>query len=187
MTTDELYGERLMLAPELWLKTLQDEYLSEFVRAGGSAVRVISGAPETLEKARAAVLDSARRDGYYVADLDSSQPNAQGKRPDFHRIDKFYFAVTRGVDWKAWAAEQAKQYLHSRGIYLAENRDLRDLDGIAKDNEREPQDLLNQYQAEFATPLLRDHGLSVEFRVLRRTLSVAVRKKLLPANPLRGC
>ena len=28
---------------------------------------------------------------------------------------------------------------------------LDDLDGIAQDNERSPQDLLNQYQREFAT------------------------------------
>ncbi len=177
MTTDNLYGERLLLAPDLWLKTLRDEYLTEFIRAGGSAVRVISGAPETLEAARASVLDSARRDGYYVADLDSGLPDAQGKRPDFHRIDKLFFAITKGVDWKAWAAEQAKQFLQNRGIYLAENRALKDLDGIAMDNEREPGDLLNQYQAEFATPQLRDHGLSVEFRAAVTALG---RAQLIP-------
>ena len=177
MTTDDLFGERLMLAPDLWLKTLQDEYLSEFVRAGGSAVRVVSGTPEVLEATRSSVLESARRDGYYVAELDPGQPDAADKRPDLHRIDKLFFAVTQGVDWKAWAAEQAKQYLQSRGIFLAENRDLNDLDGVARDNEREPQDLLNQYQSEFATPQLRDHGLSVEFRAAVTALG---RAQLIP-------
>ncbi len=177
MTTEDLFGDRLLLPPDLWLRTLEQEYLSEFVRGGGSAVRVVSGAPETLEATRDAVLKSARRDGYYVADLDPGRPDANDKRPDLHRIDKFFFAITQAVDWTAWAAEQARQYLQSRGIYLAENRALNDLDGIAKDNEREPQDLLNQYQAEFATPLLRDHGLSVEFRAAVTALG---RAQLIP-------
>jgi hypothetical protein len=177
MSTDDLFGERLLLAPDLWLKTLQDEYLSEFIRAGGSAVRVVSGTPEVLEATRRNVLEPAQRDGYYIADLDTGKPDEQGKRPDYHRIEKFFFAVTQGVDWKAWAAEQARQYLQSRGIYLAEGRALNDLDGIARDNEREPQDLLNQYQAEFATPQLRDHGLSVEFRAAVTALG---RAQLIP-------
>jgi hypothetical protein len=177
MSNDDLFGERLLLPPDLWLRTLQDEYLSEFIRAGGSAVRVVSGAPEVLDAARRNVLECAQRDNYYIADLDPGKPEADGKRPDLHRIDKFFFAVTCGVDWKSWAAEQAKQYLQSRGIYLAEGRALNDLDGIARDNEREPRDLLNQYQAEFATPQLRDHGLSVEFRAAVTALG---RAQLIP-------
>jgi hypothetical protein len=104
------------------------------------------------------------REGYFTADLHPDEPDAAGKRPDLHRIDKFFFSVTKNVDWKAWAAGQAGQYLQSRGIYLAEGRALSDVDAIASDNGREPQDLLNQYQAEFATPQLRDPGLAVEFR-----------------------
>ncbi|HLJ53437.1 MAG TPA: hypothetical protein VKT77_00275 [Chthonomonadaceae bacterium] len=142
-------------------------------------MRVVSGAPGTLETTRAAVLESARNAGYFVAELDPGQPDAAGKRPDLHRIDRMFLAITRGVDWKVWAAEQARQYLHSRGIYLAEGRQLDDLDGIARDNGREPQDLLNQYQSEFATPLLRDHGLSVEFRAAITALG---RAQLIPTR-----
>jgi hypothetical protein len=174
MSHDDLFGEHLMVAPDLWLRTLEREYLGEFIKAGGSAVRVVSGAPELLDATRGQVLDAGRREGYHVVDL---EPDDAGKRPDLHRIDRFFFAVSRDVDWKAWAAEQARQYLESRGIYLAENRALNDLDGIARDNDREPQDLLNQYQAEFATPQLRDHGLSVEFRAAVTALG---RAQLIP-------
>lgn len=164
MSTEDLFGERLLLSPAQWLSTLTDEYLTEFIKAGGSAVRVISGTPEVLDSTRRSVLETAVREGYYAADLQPGEPDAAGKRPDLHRIDKFFFAVTREVDWKAWAAEQARHYLQSRGIHLTAGRALSDVDGIALDNGREPQDLLNQYQAEFATPQLRDPGLAVEFR-----------------------
>jgi hypothetical protein len=177
MSTLDFAGERLLVSPALWLKTLEEEYLHEFIRAGGSAVRVISGEPDALKTARRQVLETAKREDYYVADLDPGEPTEAGKRPDLHRIDKFFFAVTQQVDWKAWAAEQARQYLQSRGIFLAEGRALNDLDGIAQDNERTPQDLLNQYQAEFATPQLRDHGLSVEFRAAVTALG---RAQLMP-------
>jgi hypothetical protein len=170
-------GDRLLVSPQLWLKTLEEEYLHAFIRAGGSAVRVISGEPDDLEAARTQVQETAQREGYYVAGLQPGDPTEAGKRPDLHRIDKFFFAVTKQVDWKAWAAEQARHYLLSRGIFLAEGRALNDLDGIAQDNERTPQDLLNQYQAEFATPQLRDHGLSVEFRAAVTALG---RAQLIP-------
>ena len=52
-----------------------------------------------------------------------------------------------------------------------------DLDGIAQDNERSPQDLLNQYQREFATTQLRDNGMAQEFRVAVTALG---RAQLVP-------
>lgn len=177
MSMEYQLGDRLLISPSEWTNTLKNEYLAEFIKAGGSAVRVISGPDDTLASIERTILDIAGDEGYFTAQLDPSQPDPAGKRPDLHRIDKFFFAVTRDVDWKARAAEQAKQFLQSRGIYLTEGRALNDLDGIAADNDRDPQDLLNQYQAEFATPQLRDPALSVEFRAAVTALG---RAQLIP-------
>jgi len=160
-----------------WLRTVEDEYVSDYVASGGSAVKVITGTDALLAEAMAGLRAQAERQRMYYAHLDPAVRDENGRRPDFHRIERFFFEVTRGVDWKAWAAAQARQYLQTQGIYLAEGRDLGDLQQIAQDNGRDEQDLVNQYQRELATPQIRDTRLSIEFRTAITALSRAL---LLP-------
>lgn len=162
------------LSLEDWLATVEYEYLTDYIRSGGSSVKVVSGSGATLQRAVARVHAMASEGGYYAAHLDAAQPDAAGKRPDLHRIDRFFFQVTQEVDWKEWAAMQARQYLESRGIHLAEGRELGDLEQIALDNDRDPLDLLNQYQRELATLQIRDPRLSLEFRTAITALGRAL-------------
>jgi hypothetical protein len=167
----------LRIATADWLKVLQAEYLAEFVKSGGSAVKVVSGSSAELQAAAEAIGSMASQEGYYFVYLDPGQLDARDKKPDLHRIDRFFFAVLEGVDLKKWAAQQARQHLESRGIRVAPHRRLDDVEGIAADNERQPDDLLNQYERELATPLLRDLGMAVEFRA---AIAALVRSQLVP-------
>ena len=160
------------VSPEEWGDVLQREYLAEYLPASGSAVKVISGDAESLAAARNRVLAEAQTGGFFAAALNPSALDEFGKKRDLHRIDKFFFAVTEGVDWKEWAAQQARRYLADHGI-RAEGRELGDLDGLAADNGRDPLDLVNQYQREFATPTLRDPAMSPEFRTAIKELGLA--------------
>ena len=162
------------LSGERWLRTLEEEYLADYLRSGGAAVKVVNGPDARLGRVADALRERALEGGYYYAHLDPSRRDMAGKRPDLHRIDKFFFAVTAGVDWKEWAAEQARRYLAHHGLHLAEGRSLDDLERIALDNGRDPQDLLHQYQRELATPLIRDVRLSLEFRTAVTALSRAL-------------
>lgn len=160
------------ISPSEWADVLSREYLAEYIRTGGSAVKVLSGSDEQLSAARDHVLTEAEAGGYFVASLDPTIPDDLGRKRDLHRIDKFFFSVTERVNWKEWAAQQARRYLADHGIH-AENRDLSDLDGIAADNGRDPLDLVNQYQREFATPMLRDPAMTPEFRTAIKELGLA--------------
>lgn len=160
------------VSPREWGDVLSREYLAEYVRTGGSAVKVISGSETPLQAACAHVLKEAVGGSYFVAALNPSTPDDLGKKRDLHRIDKFFFSVTEQVDWKEWAAQQARRYLADHGI-RAEGRALADLDGIAADNGRDPLDLVNQYQREFATPMLRDPAMTPEFRTAIKELGLA--------------
>lgn len=157
---------------EEWGDVLSREYLAEYVRTGGSAVKVLSGSEDQLQAACARVQADAGAGRYFVAALDPAVPDDQGKKRDLHRIDKFFFSVTERVDWKEWAAQQSRRYLADHGIH-AEGRALDDLDGIAADNGRDPLDLVNQYQREFATPMLRDPAMTPEFRTAIKELGLA--------------
>ena len=162
------------LSTENWLATVEYEYLADYIRSGGSSVKVLAGTDAQLNQVVARMRALAAAGNYFMAHLDPAQPDEMGKRPDLHRIDRFFFKVTESVDWKAWAALQARQYLESKGIHLAEGRALGDLEQIAQDNGRDPQDLLNQYQRELATPQIRDARLSIEFRTAVTALGRAL-------------
>ncbi len=157
-----------------WLATVEYEYLGDYIRSGGSSVKVIAGTEAQRRRATAQVHALAASADYFTAHLDPAQPDAMGKRPDLHRIDRFFFKVTQEVDWKGWAAMQARQYLESRGLHMAEGRALGDLEQIALDNGRDPQDLLNQYQRELAMLQIRDPQLSIEFRTAITALGRAL-------------
>jgi hypothetical protein len=175
--TAEISGDRLRIAPEEWLDLLRREYLTDYIPSGGASVKVVSGSQDSLRAVRRSLHEMATEGNYFHANLDPAQPDPAGKRPDLHRIDKFFFAATRAVNWKAWAAVQAREYLESHGIRVRPDRELSDLEGIAADNGRLPQDLLHQYQTEFATRLLKDHRMTVEFRAAVTALG---RAQLVP-------
>lgn len=162
------------LSAEDWLATVEFEYLADYIRSGGSAVKILSGSDAQLKRVVTRVREIASAGDYFTAHLDPAQPDAAGKRPDLHRIDRFFFQTTQEVDWKGWAALQAQQYLASRGIHLEEGRALGDLEQIAFDNGRDPQDLLNQYQRELALMQSRDPRLSLEFRTAITALGRAL-------------
>jgi hypothetical protein len=169
------------VAVDDWLAVLTGEYLDDFVASGGSAVKVVSGTDDVLSQVRDTLLRISHEKGYWHAHLDPAVLDEAGKRPDLHRMDRFFHACTRGVDYKAWAAIQARRHLESRGIRIGPDRGLSDLEGIAADNGRDPADLLNQYQAELATPQLRDHSMAVEFRTAVTALG---RVQLMPDSML---
>ncbi|HEY3330666.1 MAG TPA: BREX system ATP-binding domain-containing protein [Capsulimonadaceae bacterium] len=160
-----------------WLGVIGDEYLSEFLRSGGAAVKVIAGADDVLADVTESIRDAATTGGYYYALVDPSKLTATGKSPALHRIDRFFFEATKDFDWTRWAHEQARHYLETAGITVPAGCGIRDIEQIAEANGRDAQDLINQYQREFATPQLRDVRLSIEFRAAITALG---RAQLIP-------
>lgn len=173
MALTDLRDERIRIPVSEWIDLLDREYLSDYTRSGGSVVKVVSGSDETLTGVTDSLCASALRQGYRFAVLDPAKLSPDGKKPDLHRIERFFFEVTGDVDWKGLAGTGARSYVESRGIRIGPGRALNDIDGIAADNGRDPSDLLHQYQREFATPLIRDHKLAIEFRSALAALSLA--------------
>ena len=76
------------VTPEEWGNVLSQEYLAEYVRTGGSAIKVISGPPAQLHAARDCVLADAKAQEYFVAALDPAAPDEGGKKRDLHHRDR---------------------------------------------------------------------------------------------------
>jgi hypothetical protein len=168
--------DRRLVDPEDWLAIIRREYLDDFIPSGGAAVKVVSGSDADLALVSETLQQDADALGYYVARLDPGALDASGRRPDLHRIDRLFFAVTSGVDWQALAMAQAYRYLEQNGV-VVEGRTLDDIEGIAADNGRDAGDLLAQYQRELATPQIRDYGMAREFRT---AVTAIGRAQLMP-------
>jgi len=167
----------LPVSPDVWLDTIHREYLSDYIKSGGSTVKFISGDSATLSSAQTRLHDLAEAEGYFHVHLDAANALPDGKKPDLHRIDRFFFAATKSVDWRGRTTAEARAYLDSRGVVVQQGRALQDLDGIAQDNGRTATDLINQFQRELVTGLIKDHGMAIEFRA---AISALMRAQLLP-------
>jgi hypothetical protein len=165
------------VSPDAWLDTIHREYLSEYIKSGGSSVKFISGDGATLANSQTRLHDLAGDEGYFHVHLDAAKVLPDGKKPDLHRIDRFFFAATESVDWRERTTAEARGYLNSRGIVVQPGRALNDVDGIAQDNGRTAADLINQLQRELVTGYIKDHGMAIEFRT---AVSALVRAQLLP-------
>lgn len=173
----EWRADRLRVPVERWLDLLRAEYLADFVPSGGSMVKFVSGSADTLDRVVHRVSAAAVDARFLCTVVDPARLRADGKRPDVHHIDRFFFEATRDVDWKAWAQSQVRAYLARIGVHISQDRDSHDLDAIAAENGREAKDLLHQYQREFATPMIKDRTLALEFR---RGLTALGHAQLVP-------
>ena len=165
------------VSPDAWLDIVHREYLSDYIKSGGSTVKFISGDSTTLSGVQTRLHALAEDEGYFHVHLDAAQLLPDDKKPDLHRIDRFFFAVTESVDWRARTTGEARAYLESRGVVVQPGRELKDLDGIARDNGRTTTDLINQFQRELVTGYIKDQALAIEFRT---AISALVRAQLLP-------
>ena len=158
------------VAVETWLSIFEREYLAEYLPAGGAAVKFVSGTDAALHNLKCGVEALASKRRMRHALLDAGKPDAAGKKPDLHRMDKFFFAAMAGMDWKGAAAAQARQSFLNRGIQIRPGRQLSDLAGIAADNDRAALELENEYRMELANQQLRDYGMAIKFRTAIATL-----------------
>ena len=165
------------VSPDAWLDIIHREYLSDYIKSGGSAVKFISGDSAALASAQTRLHALAEDEGYFHVHLDAGKFLPNEKRPDLHQIDRFFVAVTESVDWKVQTTSEAKKYLESRGVVVQQGRELKNLDGIAQDNGRTPADLMHQIQRELVTGYIKDQGFAIEFRT---AISALVRAQLLP-------
>lgn len=172
-----LSDTHLRIPRDEWLDLIQREYLTDFIRSGGSAVKVVSGSDDDLRYVSARLADIAGQQNCFHVTMDPGRVDEAGRKPDLHRIDRFLFTILEKIDLRAWASSQARAYLAAAGIRLMPGRAMDDVDGIAADNGRDASDLLNQYNRELSGPLLRDPGMAVEFRT---AITALVRAQLIP-------
>src|SRR6266849_6002229 len=140
-----------------WIGLLRGEYLSEFIRSGGAAVKLAVIAPEKAGAALDAVAREAAAQGYLVTRVDAAETRV-------HMVDRLFFAVARQVDWDGSADRYLRALLRQQGIRVEEWQSLQDMDAIAAANGRLKPDLYGEINRLITNGILDNYALSREFR-----------------------
>lgn len=147
-----------MIRPADYLAFLRTEYLADFIRVGGAAVKfVVPMDGASLHDLEMAVEEAARTEGYVFARVDA-------KDVKIHMIDKLFFDVARQVPWDALARSVVLRALEELRFRLPEDGAELSFETLAAANQYDPQELRRDLSRRLQQEILGDYLLSQEFR-----------------------
>jgi hypothetical protein len=148
----------LELAAADWLGALRAEYLGSFVRDGGAAVKVAvvptSQAGTTLDRHVAA---QARELGFVAATVDAGTCKV-------HLLHNLFHEIARQVEWDVLARDFVRAQMLSAGLALPGDGSL-DVETVARLNDQDVTIVRQDARLALTRNLMRDRGLSRQFRL----------------------
>ena len=163
----------MTLAPSDYVNFLRSEYLTDFVKSGGSAVKFAVPADDV--ELGALLKDAALAEGYAVASVDAGSVRA-------HMIDKVFHDVARQIDWDAGAVVVATRAFRSLGFSVPENASDLTLERIAALNEFDQHELRLEFSRKLQAEILDDFEMAQEFRRAMLRLCLAQVDRSDPAQ-----
>ena len=155
------------MAAKDWLGVLQHDYLKNFVREGGGAVKVaVFPDPDSLHNCQQVIADMASTEGYVFAKVDA-------RFTKIHMVEKLFHKIAKQVDWDDLAYRFVLRLLEEHGYQLPPSRHEFSLRKIAALNERKVPMLRRDIQSWLEKSIEDDSGLCREFRMAMIRLCLA--------------
>jgi hypothetical protein len=148
-----------------WLALLRREYLEDFVRQGGAAVKfAVVDDPATGSALLRTIQSEGEQNGYMVVRVDAATVKV-------HMMHEVFFAVARQVPWRELARRAVRSYYVQCGYRVPEN-DL-SAEAVAALNGVEPAVLNADLSQRLHEVLARGDELAKDFRVAMLWLCLA--------------
>ncbi|MFA4835221.1 MAG: hypothetical protein WC749_04010 [Dehalococcoidia bacterium] len=146
-----------------WLSVARKEYLQDFIKQGGAAVKFIVpiNGPEMLT-IRSGVQRLAEEEGFLYAYVD-------GATVKIHWIEQLFYHVAKQVDWDNLVYAFLRKTLQSH-YKLPESRNEFNLEQIAVLNGYEKPEMQRPINVRLKEALFRDYAMTQEFRIAMITL-----------------
>lgn len=142
-----------------WLNVVRNDYLRDFIRHGGAAVKFAVPA-DAAERQR--LVDglrlAAQDDDFAFAFVDAATTK-------IHMIDHLFHEVARQVDWDGLAHAFVSRLVAENKYEIPKDPASLNLDRIAALNGREPAFLRNEIHGWLENAIYRDNNMSLEFRI----------------------
>src|SRR3990172_511556 len=150
-----------------WLDTVRKEYLQDFIRRGGAAVKFVVPMEEIgHDQLRDELRRAAEEESFFFAFVDAASTK-------IHMVDKLFHEVARQVDWDNLAYSFVVQMLEENGFALPSRREEFNLQQIALLNNREETLLRGELHSLLERAIYRDFEMSQEFRIAMIRLCMA--------------
>jgi hypothetical protein len=155
------------MSPEEWVTVVEREYLGDFVRQGGAAVKFAVATTDVgrLDLQRRLML-AGNADDYQVVAL-----NAVDVR--LHMIDRLFHAVARQVDWDSLVRTFLERLLRARGLRLPPAGEPVSIARLATLNAEHEELLRTNLRRALANELFEDFTMTREFRLALIALCAA--------------
>lgn len=146
------------MTAESYAEFVAKEYLADYARGGGAAVRfVVTGNDEVAVPWHQRLASAAADEGYlYVA--------VQASEVRVHLIDQLYASVARGVDWSDLARRQVRSAWEQLGLPAPDRAEL-SVAAVAEHHDVDPREAARSMRRQLEATLLRDPSLAREFRL----------------------
>lgn len=146
------------LGPEEYAEFVAKEYLGDYVRHGGAAVRfVVAGSDEVATRWHRSLAAAADAQGYLAIGVDAAEHRV-------HLIDQLFASVTRQVDWVDLARRQVRAAWTALGL-APERPDALTVAAVAAHHDVAVPEAARSMRRHLEAELLRNPALDREFRL----------------------
>lgn len=146
------------LSAESYAEFIAKQYLGDYVRGGGAAVRfVVTGSDDVAQRWHRNLASSAADEGYLYVAADAGEIRV-------HLIDQLYAAVARQLDWNDLAGRQVRAAWEQLGL-PAPNATGLSVAAVADHHDVDPREAARSMRRQLEGMLLRDPSLAREFRL----------------------
>ena len=152
-----------------WLGHIKNEYLSTFVKDGGSSIKFAVTPDELRPQLDAALQDKCRELDYQFVKLDAVTSRA-------HMPQDIFFGLARQLDWRLLARRMLLRLARDSGFQVDSvdpNESSSIFDAIARDNRLESQFVLNELRPQIQNSVFRKTEMARDFRVCMTHLCLA--------------
>jgi hypothetical protein len=149
----------MSIALQTWLSTINNEYLNDFIKEGGAAVKfAVPGEGVDPRLLTEMLRRQATAENYQFAAVNAASTK-------MHMIDKVFHEVARQIDWDELSHTFVIKFFLENDYLLPESREEFNLQQIALFNRREEKFLRKEIQSWLEDKIFHDFEMSQEFRI----------------------
>ena len=152
-----------------WLRFLDAEYLSTFIRDGGASVKFAVTDDDLRPKLRGSLRDLCEERGFLCVEIDAAARRV-------HMPQDIFFGIASQIDWRLLANREvlrlcSEMRFRVEGIDPAATESL--LDSIADANGLDPTFVLSEIRPAIQDNVFKNQRMSRDFRVAMSRLCAA--------------
>ena len=145
------------LKPQEWLSVVRTEYLQDFIRSGGAAVKFVVPADEMdAVEVKNGLQKQAGETGFHFASIDASTTK-------IHFIERLFYDIARPIDWDGLAYRFLRHLLEGN-LELPDTREQFNLKNLALSNNYQESQMPAKINELLIPNLYKDYAMTQEFR-----------------------